>query len=100
MSAPELLTRSVSALRALAGHTIDGRRLADLARDVGASPSTLLRTLTALETLGWVERVQARQDHWRLGPQPVQIALAHQAELTRAEAALASVRNRYSRVPS
>lgn len=100
MSAPESLTRSWAVIDALSGHAFEGLRLMQVAAATGASASTTLRDLQALESLGRTERVPGKDDRWRLSPRVVQIAIAHQHELARLTQRVDEFAQRYSRIPS
>jgi DNA-binding IclR family transcriptional regulator len=80
----------------LAGNEITGLAPADIARQQGCSASIVTRDLANLREAGLAEAVP-ETGRWRLGPQVVQIALAHMTALERAETRLAETRNRYSR---
>lgn len=93
------LARSWAVMQALAGHNLDGLRLAQVAGAVRQSASTTLRDLQALDAIGCAERVPGKDDRWRLSPRVVQLALAHLHEVNREDDRLADFRNRYSRTP-
>lgn len=93
------VSRALRIVLALAGHTFEGARLKAIAATVEQSSPTTLRDLQGLESEGWVERVPGAEDRWRLSPRPVQIAIAHQQELSRLEQRLHDVRQTYSRAP-
>lgn len=84
----------------LAGHSLKGLRLRQIAEGIEESDSTTLRNLQKLEADGLVERVPQIEGHWRLSPRIVQIALAHTDEVMREERALADFKQRYSRNPN
>jgi DNA-binding IclR family transcriptional regulator len=94
------LTRSWALIDALSGHAFEGLRLMQLATATGASASTTLRDLQALESLGRAERVPGKDDRWRLSPRVVQIAIAHQHELSRLNQRVDEFAQRYSRIPT
>lgn len=83
----------------LAGHSLKGMRLQQIADGIGESPSTTLRNLQKLEADGLAERVPQIEGHWRLSPRIVQIALAHSDEVAREERGLDEFKQRYSRIP-
>jgi DNA-binding IclR family transcriptional regulator len=87
------------ALFALAGHSVTGLRLGQIADAVGESAPTTLRAIHRMRDDGLVEAVPNLDKHWRLAPRIVQIALQHQAELAREEARLTEFKQRYSRLP-
>lgn len=98
MSAP--VTRAWKVIEALAGHTVDGRRLKDVAATVEQSSGTTLRDLQVLEDLGLTQRIPGRDDCWRLAPRIVQIAHAHHHELARLQSRLDEIAARYSKTPN
>lgn len=86
-------------LFALAGHAIGGMRLAQAAEAIGESSPTTLRALQRLADDGLAEQMADANKCWRLAPRIVQIALAHQAEMHRAQQSIDEIKNRYSRLP-
>jgi len=97
MSEQSIYTRL---LFGLAGHSRQGLRLKPLAEGIGESPSTTLRNLQRMAEDGLVERSPYDEDNWRLSPRVVQIALAHQEEVTKEERDLHEFKQRYSRKPT
>ena len=89
--------RLLDVIRALAGHEVFGRRLTDLAADIGTSEPVVLRDLQALSARGWA--VQDASKLWRLGPEPVQIAVQFSVGLRAAQAKVSEVEQRYTRLP-
>lgn len=89
--------RLMDVIRALAGHEVFGLRLADLAKAVGVSEPMVLRDLQAMAHKGWA--VQDAAKRWRLGPEPVQIAVQFSYGLRQAQAKVAEVEQRYTRLP-
>lgn len=89
--------RLLDVIRALAGHEVFGRRLTDLAADVGTAEPMVLRDLQALASKGWA--VQDASKLWRLGPEPVQIAVQFSVGLRAAQAKVSEVEQRYTRLP-
>ncbi|MGE4439574.1 helix-turn-helix domain-containing protein [Achromobacter sp.] len=105
MSAPALLApaplaRAKAVIETLAGNNFDGLRNQQVANAIRASASTTLRTLEALEAVGWAERIPGKDERWRLSPRLIQLAIAHNAEVAREEQQLDDFRNRYSRIPT
>lgn len=100
MSAPANLVRAKALIEALAGHSFDGLRNQQVAGAVRQSAPTTLRDLQALEHLGWAERIPGKEERWRLAPRLIQLAIAHQAEVSREERRLDDFRNRYTRLPT
>lgn len=99
MSAPvtAAVARTLAVIEALAGHTLDGRRLKDVMDAVRQSGPTTLKDLQALEALGYTQRIPGRDDRWRLAPRLVRIAHAHQNEMARARQKLDDTDHNYSR---
>lgn len=84
----------------LAGHTLNGLRLVDIARAVEASSATVLRDLAAMADEGWAERISGMEDRWRLGPRAGQIGVKFHAEMGAARTRLANHEQRYTRDPN
>ncbi len=84
---------------ALAGRSIKGLALAQIAALVEASGPTTLRALQRLHAQGLAEPMPDARGAWRLTPRLVQVALRHQAEIDTACQALADHQQRYSRAP-
>jgi len=80
----------------LAGNEIEGLAPGEIAKLVGCLPSQVTRDLANLRHAGWAEQLPAT-GRWRLGPQPVQIAMRHMTALDRAKRRLDETTNRYSR---
>lgn len=91
--------RALRTLLLLAGKETIGLRLSEVAKALDELPSTAARTLSALETEGFVERMPEADERWRLGPKLVQIAQAHVRGLSEAEQRIREVAQRYSRTP-
>ncbi|MEF8746675.1 MAG: hypothetical protein V5B31_02200 [Candidatus Accumulibacter propinquus] len=89
--------RLLDVIRALAGHEVFGRRLCDIASDVGTTEPMVLRDLHALAHKGWA--VQDAAKIWRLGPEPVQIAVQFSYGLRQAQAKVSEIEQRYTRLP-
>lgn len=89
--------RLINVIRALAGNEVFGLRLADVAKAINEPEPMVLRDLRALEHKGWA--VQDASRRWRLGPEPVQIAVQFSYGLRQAQAAVAEVEQRYTRLP-
>ena len=88
--------RILRALLVLAGNEFQGVAPGELAKALGVNPSTATRDLHNLREAGFAEQIQ-ETSRWRLGPKPVQIALAFSTALSRARARLDEITNRYSR---
>lgn len=68
MEKPHVVGRVASLLRAIGDHVPDGASTSDLARDADLARPTAHRILTALATVGLVDRDQ-RTARWTLGPE-------------------------------
>jgi DNA-binding IclR family transcriptional regulator len=90
--------RILRALLVLAGNEFMGVAPGELASSLGVPPSTATRDLHNLRAAGFAEQIQ-ETGRWRLGPKPVQIALAFTNHLQRAESRLREISNRYTREP-
>lgn len=89
--------RLMDVIRALAGKEVFGLRLADIAKLVGSPEPMVLRDLQAMASKGWATQDPAKR--WRLGPEPVQIAVQFSYGLRQAQAKLSEVEQRYTRLP-
>lgn len=94
------VARAFALVEALAGHTVDGRRLKHVAEVTRQSGSTTLRDLQVLEGLGIAQRIPGRDDCWRLAPRIVQISHAHHNELARLQTRLDEIAQRYTTSPN
>lgn len=90
--------RILRALLVLAGNEFQGLAPGELAKALGVNPSTATRDLHNLREAGFAEQIQ-ETGRWRLGPKPVQIALAFSNHLQRAQQRLHEISNRYTREP-
>lgn len=89
--------RALRLLWILQGNTFHGLRLTQIAEAAKQSPSTTLRDLAVLVDEGVVERIPGRDDCWRLTPRIVQLAVAHQHEMSALQARLDETARRYTR---
>lgn len=87
-------------LPVLAGTTVSGARLCDLARAVNVSSVNAYRYLKVMEEEGFVQRMPGADERWVLAPKIVQIAMAFGSDVARAETRLREVKLNYSREPS
>lgn len=92
----EAQQRLLRLLMVLAGHELHGLAPAQIAREMACSASAVTRDMDNLAKAGWAERVPAT-GFWRLGPQPVQMAMRHMVAMDRAKTQLEQVSQRYSR---
>lgn len=88
--------RILKALVVLAGNEFIGISPTDYAKALRVNPGTATRDLHNLREAGFAEQIQ-ETGRWRLGPKPVQIALAFATHLERAEQRLKEITNRYSK---
>lgn len=99
-AAKQSLHRAVALLWILQGNTFHGLRLKQIAETAGQSPSTTLRDLRALEAEGVVERIAGNDQCWRLSPRLIQVAVAHQHEMSAVQRRLDDLNQRCTRTPS
>ena len=83
--------------RVLAGHEVEGLRPVQIAQGVSVAAATVTRDMRVLADEGFVERVPGMEDRWRLGPKPIQLALAHMQGMERLTSRLNETKQRYSR---
>lgn len=89
--------RILAAVVILAGHEAEGLAPSQLATGLRTTPSNVTRDLANLKEAGFAE--QLANGNWRLGPKPVQIALAFQRGLADLKARHDEITNRYTREP-
>lgn len=89
--------RALRALLILAGHELEGLTPTQFAKALGITPSLATRDLWNLQHAGFAE--QLANGNFRLGPKPVQIALAFQRGLSDIQTRVAEISNRYTREP-
>lgn len=89
--------RVLRLVEALAGYEMEGRRLTDLAAELGGSLPMTLRDLQSAAAAGWTE--QREDGKWRLGPRPVQVAVRFQMALARERERIDECQQRYTRAP-
>jgi len=90
--------RILKVIQILAGQELQGLAPTDLARALGTTPSNVTRDLANLREAGWAEEM-ADTGRWRLGPKPIQIALAFSDGVQRARQKLDEIQARYTRQP-
>ncbi len=90
--------RILRALIVMAGNEFQGVTPGDYARAMNVTPGTATRDLHNLKAVGFAEQIQ-ETGRWRLGPKPVQIALAFSTHLSRAQQRVQEINNRYTREP-
>ena len=102
MAAPEQkqsARRAIRLLWILQGNTFDGLRLKQIAEQLDTTQSTALRDLEMLAEEGVAERIPGREEFWRLTPKLIQLARAHDVEMTRLRARVDEIDQRYTRSP-
>lgn len=88
--------RLLKVVTALAGHEFSGVTLAEITAALSEDKANVHRDLQVLEDEGWAERLPD-STRWRLAPRMVQLALAFQRELAKAESRVAELQQRYTR---
>lgn len=100
MSSPDYTNegqqRILKLVMLLAGHEVNGITPSQIAVNQGCSASLVTRDLANLQTAGFAEQVPDT-GYWRLAPPMVQISIRHGTALTRAQARLDEVQQRFSR---
>lgn len=89
--------RVLKLLFVLQGQSFNGLRLKQIAERMNTASPTIYRDLEVLLDEGFVERVPGAEDCWRLTPKLIQLALAHQDEVTRLEQHVSDFNRRYTR---
>ncbi|MCH2092702.1 MAG: hypothetical protein MK141_14155 [Pseudoxanthomonas sp.] len=89
--------RALKALLILSGHELEGLTPTQFANALGIKPALATRDLWNLQHAGFAE--QLANGKWRLGPKPVQIALAFQRGLSDINARVNDITNRFTREP-
>lgn len=100
MSAVQSASQTRRVLRllfVLQGQSFNGLRLKQIAERMDTASPTIYRDLEVLLDEGFVERVPGMEDCWRLTPKLIQLALAHQDEVTRLEQRVSDFNRRYTR---
>ncbi len=93
------IRRAIRYLWVLQGHSFEGLRLKQIGDAMGVSMCMAHRDLASLADEGVVERVPGREDFWRLTPKPIQLARAHEEEVTRLRQHIDQFDQRYTRNP-
>jgi len=88
--------RVLSIVALLAGNEFHGLLPSEIAKAIHATPSMITRDLHNIREAGFAEQVP-ETGRWRLGPKLVQIALAFSTSLSRAQARVGEIQNRYTR---
>jgi len=94
----ESVQRALKAQMCLAGHEMEGLAPSQIAQATGLTATQVTRTMANLEIAGIAEKITSN-NHWRLAPRIVQIAIAHMNALDKARSKINEVTNRYSRTP-
>jgi DNA-binding IclR family transcriptional regulator len=92
--------RTLRLIAILAGHSVTGLRLQQIAAALKTSPPNALRDLQVMAEEGWAERLPTDKDLWRLTPKPIQIARAHDLEMQRQRQKIDEIDQRYTREPN
>lgn len=90
--------RLLKAIVLLAGNEFSGLAPSDLAKALNTNPSNVTRDLANLKEAGLAEQLPDT-GRWRLGPKLVQIALAFSDHMSRANARIDEMQQRYTRQP-
>lgn len=91
------MRRAIKLLFILQGNTINGLRLKQIAERMNESACVTHRDLSIMADEGIVERIPGSEEHWRLTPKLVQVAVAFFEEMKRAEDRLTEINQRYTR---
>lgn len=89
--------RVLRLIEVMAGHEVFGRRLKDIARDMGVTESTANRDLKSAIEAGWVRQRDDRS--YCLATKPVQICTAFTWGLKQAGETLQEIEQRYTVMP-
>ena len=89
--------RILKVMQALAGHEFAGMAPKELATAVGTTQQNITRDLDNLKTAGVAEPLDTGR--WRLTPKVIQMAVAFQLHLDRAQSRVNEINNRYTRNP-
>lgn len=95
----ESVRRALKIIFLLQGHTFEGLRLKTVADHLQTTMATAHRDLATLADEGVAERIPGRDDYWRLTPKLIQIARAHDIEMTRLRSRVEEIDQRYTREP-
>lgn len=95
----EATRRAFKIVWLLQGHSFDGIRLKAICDHLKVSPSIALRDLETMADEGLVERIPGREECWRLTPKLIQLARAHDQEVSRLRARVDELDQRYTRDP-
>lgn len=93
----EAQARILRLIEALAGHEVFGRRVKDLAEDLGQSEPTTCRDLKVAVAAGWAR--QREDGLYSLATKPVQIATAFAYGIKQAHDKVGEIEQRYTRMP-
>jgi len=95
----ESVRRALRIVWTLQGHSFDGLRLTAIADSMKVAKPTVFRDLETLADEGMVERIPGKEDCWRLTPKLIQLARAHDQEMTALRRRVEEMDNRYTRAP-
>lgn len=96
----EQVQRVLRVLLALASNEFRGLLLKEVATAAECSNDNALRALENLRTAGLAERSVHDDKRWQLGPRLVQIAIAFDTALQKAQRELDDRRQRFTRTPN
>lgn len=96
----EQVQRVLRVLLALASNEFRGLLLKEVATAAECSNDNALRALENLRTAGLAERSVHDDKRWQLGPRLVQISIAFDTALQKAQRELDERRARFTRIPN
>ncbi len=74
------MQRTIQYLFLLSRHGYNGVRAIEVQKSLELTASMVHRDFHALRDEGMLENVPGREDHWRLAPRIIQVAVAHQRD--------------------
>lgn len=94
----EPIRRAFKIVWILQGNAFDGLRLKQIAAALGTTMATAYRDLETLAEEGVTERIPGKEDFWRLA-RIIQVARAHEHEVSRLRQKVDDFNNRCTRLP-
>lgn len=79
----------------LSGYEMTGRRVGELAEELGTSSANVSRDLEIMIGMEVVERMPDDKERYRLGPSIVQVAIRHMDHMDQAARKLETTRRRF-----